>query len=195
MDYYIYKDDQNVGPLPESDVISGLKSGRFSGKDLACRVGESQWRDMSFLFPLETSAPLAREITYQNTHQPSYQQPQRVVHQQPVMYQTAPSAGSGSSSDMTRLMYFEANKKSTGVAYLLWFFLGMLGAHRFYLGQTGSAVAQLVITLGSLVLSVVVIGLITIWISVIWVLIDIFLIPQMAREYNNKLLARANTFR
>ncbi|MFW5947754.1 MAG: TM2 domain-containing protein [Gemmatimonadota bacterium] len=31
------------------------------------------------------------------------------------------------SSDARNQMYFEANKKSMGLAYVLWFFLGMLG--------------------------------------------------------------------
>jgi len=30
--------------------------------------------------------------------------------------------------------------KNLLAAYLLWFFLGIFGAHRFYLGRTGSAV-------------------------------------------------------
>jgi TM2 domain-containing protein len=33
------------------------------------------------------------------------------------------------------MMRYDANKKSMTVSYLLWFFLGMLGAHRFFLGQ------------------------------------------------------------
>jgi TM2 domain-containing membrane protein YozV len=34
--------------------------------------------------------------------------------------------------------------KSKGVAYLLWFFLGWLSAHRFYLGKIGSGILYLV---------------------------------------------------
>lgn len=30
--------------------------------------------------------------------------------------------------------------KSTLTAYLLWFFLGLLGAHKFYLGKTGMGI-------------------------------------------------------
>ena len=33
--------------------------------------------------------------------------------------------------------------KSKGVAYLLWFFLGFLSAHRFYLGKIGSGILYL----------------------------------------------------
>jgi TM2 domain-containing membrane protein YozV len=33
--------------------------------------------------------------------------------------------------------------KSKGIAYLLWFFFGFLGIHRFYLGKTGSGLLYL----------------------------------------------------
>src|SRR3546814_4365354 len=42
-----------------------------------------------------------------------------------------------------RLMRFEAAKKSVLVAYLLWFFLGWLGLHRFYLGYVISGLLML----------------------------------------------------
>lgn len=61
---------------------------------------------------------------------------------------------------------------STAVAYLLLIFLGMFGAHRFYLGRTGSAIAQLILTITFF-------GMI---ISGVWVFIDLFLIPGMIRE-------------
>lgn len=32
------------------------------------------------------------------------------------------------------------SRRDVGVAYLLWFFLGLWGAHKFYLGQTGMGV-------------------------------------------------------
>ena len=53
-------------------------------------------------------------------------------------------------SEAARLMQYDANKKSAVVAYLLWFFIGMLGAHRFYLGLPGSGAAILIITILSL---------------------------------------------
>lgn len=43
------------------------------------------------------------------------------------------------------LTEYEANRKKGVVAWLLWLFLGALGAHRFYLGNTGYAVAMLLL--------------------------------------------------
>jgi TM2 domain-containing membrane protein YozV len=63
-------------------------------------------------------------------------------------------------------------KPSAGVAYLLAIFLGVFGAHRFYLGRTGSAVVMLILTITFF-------GII---ISSIWTFVDLFLIPGMIRE-------------
>ncbi|NGM46833.1 TM2 domain-containing protein [Rhodobacter sp. SGA-6-6] len=64
-------------------------------------------------------------------------------------------------------------RKSTGVAYLLWFFLGGLGAHRFYLGRPGTAVIQILLLLTGIFLLVPLVF----W--GIWLLVDLFLIPGM----------------
>lgn len=89
-----------------------------------------------------------------------------------------------------QMMQYDANKKSAPVAYLLWFFVGTLGAHRFYLERTGSAIAILLITVASLLLMFVAVGFFTILIVVIWCFVDIFLIPGMVREYNSRLAER-----
>jgi TM2 domain-containing membrane protein YozV len=91
-------------------------------------------------------------------------------------------------SEAGRLMRFEANKKSMALAYILWWFLGCFGGHRFYLGRTGSAVAMLCIMLGSFVLMFVLIGFLTIWIVPVWAIIDAFLIPGIVREHNQRLI-------
>jgi TM2 domain-containing membrane protein YozV len=76
------------------------------------------------------------------------------------------------------LLLLESEVKSRGknmlVAYLLWYFLGIFGGHRFYMGRTGSAVAQLILT-------ITVIGAI---VSGIWVIVDAFLLYQWVRERN-----------
>lgn len=62
-------------------------------------------------------------------------------------------------------------------AFLLCLFLGMLGAHRFYLGRKGSAIAQLLLTL----------TLVGAFISVPWAIIDLFLIGGICKEERAKL--------
>lgn len=99
-------------------------------------------------------------------------------------------AQGGSGSDARLMMQYDANKKSVAAAYVLWFFLGMFGAHRFYCGATGSGAAILVLTMASLVLSVVGIGLVLILVPAVWVMVDAFLIPAMIREHNTRLASR-----
>lgn len=99
---------------------------------------------------------------------------------------------SGLSADTQALMAFESNKKSAGVTYLLWIFLGGFGGHRFYLGRNGSAAVMLILGI---------LGWLTIWIVVgliffiplgIWLLVDLFLIPGMVQEQNSGLMRRLN---
>lgn len=71
-----------------------------------------------------------------------------------------------------------ANRRDVGVAYLLAIAAGILGAHRFYLGRKGSAFAMLL-------LSISMIGL---PIAVIWFIVDLFLISDMTRDYNQALM-------
>ena len=94
------------------------------------------------------------------------------------------------SDSAQQMMQYDAQKKSPGVAYLLWFFFGTLGVHRFYLSQSGTAVVLLLLTLVSIPLMFVYVGLFTIAIVVIWCIVDIFLIPGMARNYNSQLASR-----
>ncbi len=91
------------------------------------------------------------------------------------------------ASEAQRMMAYDAQKKSVLVAYLLWWFLGSLGAHRFYLGRTGSAVAMLVITLLSIPLMLILIGFVGIAVVGVWWIVDAFLIPGIAKIHNMKL--------
>ncbi|MFC6789334.1 TM2 domain-containing protein [Methylobacterium komagatae] len=65
---------------------------------------------------------------------------------------------------------------SVVAAYLLWFFLGFVSAHRFYLGRIGSAICQLVLNL--------------LLIGLVWLVIDLFLIPRMVRAKQAELRRR-----
>ncbi len=65
--------------------------------------------------------------------------------------------------------------KSTGVAYLWWFFLGGLGAHKFYLGRPAWGILY-ALTLGLL------------FIGLLW---DLFTLPSQVRRANEKLVEEA----
>lgn len=93
-------------------------------------------------------------------------------------------------ADATAMMRYDANKKSVGVAYLLLFFLGGLGIHRFYLGRTGSAAVMLLLTAASAFLTVVLVGYVGLFVVGVWCVLDAFLIPGMARAYNNDLITQ-----
>lgn len=82
--------------------------------------------------------------------------------------------------------------KSTGSAYALAILLGGFGAHNFYVGRTGVAVTQLVLTIfglfaasasgGPTILSAIVF---------VWVVVDLFLIPRFTHQANVRLATSA----
>lgn len=65
---------------------------------------------------------------------------------------------------------YESSRKKGVIAWLLWLFLGTLGAHRFYLGHTGYAIAMLFLAWATF-------GL--------WTLIDAFFINRNLRRINS----------
>lgn len=77
-----------------------------------------------------------------------------------------------------------SHKKSSTVAYVLWFFLGVFGGHRFYLGKIGSGFGMLAL------------NLLTSWFTfgipiVIWWIVDAFLIKNMLKEDEAKIRREA----
>ncbi|WAC60255.1 NINE protein [Brevundimonas sp. SL130] len=98
----------------------------------------------------------------------------------------------GLSADTQALMAFESSKKSTGIAYLLWFFTGGFGGHRFYLGRTGSAVGQLCLCIVGILTAVLVIGFFLLAALGVWLLVDLFTIGGMVEDHNRNLMNRLN---
>lgn len=99
---------------------------------------------------------------------------------------------SGLSADTQAMMAFESSKKSAGTAYLLWFFTGGFGGHRFYLGRTGSAVAQLCLTIFGILTAVLIVGFFLLAAVGIWLLVDLFTIGGLVEDHNRALMARLN---
>ena len=76
------------------------------------------------------------------------------------------------------VIYYVTRKRDVGIAYVLALLWGLFGAHRFYTGNTGTAIVMLILTC-------TVVGIIA---SVIWVAVDLFLLPKMVRDYNRALM-------
>jgi len=89
--------------------------------------------------------------------------------------------GMKSRLDARQLMLVDSEVRNAGksmfVAYVLWYFLGMFGGHRFYMKKTGSAVAQLILT----------ITLIGVLVTFIWWIVDAFLVHKWVKDYNRDL--------
>lgn len=86
-----------------------------------------------------------------------------------------------------------ASGKSLGIAYGLWFVLGLISAHRFYLGrpltgiaQTGLWYVSLMFYMAGYDLAVAPLGG-----GLLWVAVDSYFLPGLAREINETLQARA----
>ena len=73
------------------------------------------------------------------------------------------------------------SKKLRLITFLLAFFFGMLGVHRFYVGKIGSGIAQLLLTL-SFFLS---------FVSVVWVIVDwIFILSGAFKDKEGKVITK-----
>lgn len=87
-------------------------------------------------------------------------------------------------------MLYDANKKSLLIAYLLWWFLGAFGVHRFYLGRVASGIFMLLLSVVSGVLTLVLVGYLGLALIAAWWFVDAFLIPGMVRGHNMGLINR-----
>jgi TM2 domain-containing membrane protein YozV len=79
-----------------------------------------------------------------------------------------------------------AAPRSLGVAYVLCILLGLLGAHRFYLGHLGPGVAYAVLTVVGLASASWGIGFLFGALVLLLVLIDLFRLPGYVRAANGQ---------
>lgn len=77
---------------------------------------------------------------------------------------TAPAQAHGLAAGT----YATSRNKSLAVAYVLWFFFGLIGVHHFYLGKVGRGVGHL-LTIA--------------WLSIGW-WIDLFTLPTQVKRLN-----------
>ena len=120
------------------------------------------------------------EIGYQSPNykqnlSQQYSQSNQYNGQAVQSYNTSTPVPAGSYTNQPFFVAGISDKK-IAVAAILAFFLGGFGAHRFYAGKIGSAIAMLLITIFGILLSVLVIGFVLIIITGIWSFIDFIII-------------------
>lgn len=92
-------------------------------------------------------------------------------------------------SESSRMMLYEARRKSGLLAYALWFFLGSFGVHRFYLGHILSGVIMLGLTTIGWLTWFFLIGWLPLAVVGLWWLLDAILTYGMVEDYNVQLAA------
>lgn len=97
-----------------------------------------------------------------------------------------------------------AARKSMMLAYVLWWFAYAFSAHRFYLGETRSAIQQCAGFLGGLAVLLLgiatdfgilkFIGVVAFIGALFWMVLDVFFIPGMCRRANSAKDAQHRIF-
>lgn len=83
----------------------------------------------------------------------------------------------------------DSEKANTVVTWILWIFLGMWGAHRFYLKRS-NAILMLVLTVIGYITTIILIGFLILFVTWIWWIVDAFYLNQYLKQ--NRLDALHN---
>ena len=107
-------------------------------------------------------------------------------------YGTRPAAAGWGQGHGQRPVVNVVGGRSALLAYVLWFFLGWLGIHKFYLLQPFQGVLYLLLW-GSCVLTAgILIGWLPLGLWALLMLVDIFVIPLRVAQLNARLARRVS---
>lgn len=186
--YYLNNSGQQRGPVSKNQLLCLRQDGAIQDSTLIWREGLADWRPLG---AAESGLPANPNDEF-------------------AVITAARQSGGGMAGGIDKMLWYDANKKSVFVAYLLWWFLGTFGAHRFYFGKIATAVGMLLLPPLVILLFILTVAssfalkikdvevyvflLVLFWTAVgatlIWWFIDAFLIPVWTRDYNNRLIRR-----
>ena len=144
-DWHVSINNQAAGPYSQEQVRDMLLSGRLSPASLVWTAGMPQWAAAHTVPQLAVMPP------------PISSAPPMPLVGVPPTKANVPAVRAVTGPTDKRIL----------PAFLLAFFIGMFGAHRFYVGKTGSAVAMLLISLTGIGLLVTAIWALVDWIMII----------------------------
>ncbi|TRD10505.1 TM2 domain-containing protein [Erythrobacter insulae] len=97
------------------------------------------------------------------------------------------SAKNRPNSGLIDKVFGPPKKRHVVIAYLFWFILAQVSAHRFYCGDTKGGLAQTGTFFTSLCVLIIVpeIGMLGLGIWLFWILTDLFLIPGLLHKFQD----------
>lgn len=148
----IRRDETNYGPYTLAEIHSMLSAGQVDHRDLAWLEGTADWTDLGSIPGVAPPAPASTDSQGNEGHGHDDHGAEEPISDRLVL-----------------------------PAFLLAFFLGMFGAHRFYVGKKGSAIAMLVMTL----------TIVGAFVTFFWALVDwIMIVSGVFPDEDDKLLKR-----
>ena len=130
-------EEQTLDPTAQPAASQTDPQQNAYGADEQNTQASAQYQNQSYNY----GSGQAQQPGYQSYQQPNYQHPGYQSYQQPN-YQQQP----GYQNYQQPYAATDPNAKSKLAAGLLGIFLGGLGVHNFYLGYTGKAIAQLLLS-------------------------------------------------
>ena len=145
-------DGQTYGPVPRSELDNWCREGRLAANSQILRDGANQWQWATDLYPhLAQSTPLgSTQLVRPGASGGPVGNPFGAGTAAPGYTPYGGGSGNpyapGGYSTNAGVQY-HLSDKSKIAAGLLGLFLGAYGIHRFYLGDVGIGVAQIVVTI------------------------------------------------
>lgn len=109
------------------------------------------------------------------------------AHSAPEQVADRPAQPQAQNINITNTVVL-VNSKIAGMAYVLWFFLGQLGIHKFYLNQTGMGVLYLVLGVVGWATTFLFVGFLILGVLWLLVIVDLFLIPGRVNQLNSRAM-------